>query len=83
MLYSTFDWDVNAIVPVGTPHVGWITVDVLGVLGAPGAALTDKSTLLETQLLSEILLTVTGYKPALNPPNVVLVWYAVPSILYS
>ena len=40
MLYSTPDWVVKTIVPVGTEHVGCTVTLATGVLGALGTAFT-------------------------------------------
>ena len=59
MLYSTPACAVKTIVPVGTPHVGWVVLATVGAAGAVGTALIialDEGT--ETQLKKLVVLKV-------------------------
>ena len=61
------------MVPEGTAHVGCVTLAVVGVAGAPAAALIV--TVLDAgveQELSDILRTINMYVPGTKPLNVVL-----------
>ncbi len=74
MLYSTPAWVVNTIVPVVTAQVGWVTDDVVGVVGAVGTAFTDTLVTEETQVLSAVLLVLKACEPGVSPENVVDAW---------
>ena len=65
---------MKTIVPVVTAHVGWVTLDVVGVLGGVGTALTVTLVADDKHVLSALLLVVKAWLPADNPANVVEAW---------
>ena len=72
-LYSTPACVVKVIVPVVTAQVG-CTVDAVGTVGAPAAALIVTFVPVDIQVLSDVLLTVTLFAPTDTPVKVALAW---------
>ena len=62
---------VKTIVPVGVPHVGWVTELVVGTAGAPAAVLiVTVEAALVIHVLSVVLLTLNVYVAGANPAKV-------------
>ena len=57
--------------PDGTAHVGWVTEDVVGTVGAVGTALiVTVEAALVIHVLSVVLLTLNVFTPDVNPLKV-------------
>ncbi len=62
------------IVPVVTEHVGCTVTLAVGAAGTPSDGLTVSDVGAETQVISAVLRTVTGYVAAVRPENVADNW---------